>query len=618
MTINQYLYIRIKKWLFYSLLSLIILGIIFPNIVSSFDLYSFQSYDGYEYQNLVGDNKLELSINSNQEINPKIQAEDPEAYFPNFLLYSIETANALIDYLYDDESGGFYTSSDEYWNEQLINKEKRTYDNAQAILALLKLSDAVVNETERYFALDTAEKSAKYLITQLYNSETGGFYISTSSLYKKPGIQAKAIQALLSLYEITGNLTYKEIAINTFEFLEDFAWDNDIGAYYYLLSPSGTVASSNPDYLDPFEPYSKRVDHNILMANAVLDLYGIELNEKYLTRAIQIYNFFNSTCRNNVTGLFYTGLDSNNALVDPSYADVFINSLVLEFLSYLYDVTGNEVYKEDFFNLLFIVMKYYWDDLFGGYWATYSYNSLVEKDEKKYTERQFYVMRALDEAYAMTDNSLYYNLILDIVEILNNKLYDHNNAGYFQLTNNDGTPGNPFWNYKYTVTQSLAIYELSNLWLYSKPGVLNALWAPSTPRPQDSVTILVAAFDADGISNVFMNYSLNNGPYQLLEMVPQSNVGSMYNCTLESQYEGTTINFNIIVNDTLGNIIIRGSYFFLWQVDIWAPQILEIGFDPDFQIPIRSQFSITVSAVDIPSQGTVKYVRMYYHKQGGD
>jgi mannose/cellobiose epimerase-like protein (N-acyl-D-glucosamine 2-epimerase family) len=565
--------------------------------------------------------KVEDSKKSSITINSKTLAEENlEAYFPNFLYYSITLANALIDYLYDNTSGGFYRSTDEHWTEISIDTNKFVYDQAQAIIALLKLSDAVINETERDFALDIAEMTGEFLITDFYDNNFGGFYSGSGEFYKRPGIQAKAIQAFLSLYEVTGNLTYRDIAINTFNFLDTSeAWeliDEETGYYVYLLSHSGLIATSNPDSNSQYDPHSKRVDHNVLMGDALLDLYRVELTEKYLTNAKRIYNFFNSTCQNTSTGLFYNGLNGNNEIVDNNSADIFINSLVLEFLAHLYNATEDIRYYDDFFTLLNAVLNYFWDSSYGGFYATYSYLDPESRDTKKYTERLFYAITALDEAYRLTENSLYYNLILDVVEFLNNKLYDNVHEGYFQLVNEDGTLGEPSWRNKYSVTNSLAIYELANLWLYSKPGVLNALWSPSTPRPQDSVTILVAAFDADGLSNILFNYSINNDPYKFVEMVPHHLVGNMFNTTLDSQFDGTTINFNIIVNDTQGNEIVRGSYFFLWQVDKWGPQIEELGLDPGSDIPVNTRFSITVSAHDVPEQGEVTNVRIYYHAEG--
>jgi hypothetical protein len=130
------------------------------------------------------------------------------------------------------------------------------------------------------------------------------------------------------------------------------------------------------------------------------------------------------------------------------------------------------------------------------------------------------------------------------------------------------------------------------------------------------VTILIAAFDSDGISNVLFNYSIDNNPYQYDEMVPHPLIGNMYNFTLPSHSDGTTVNFNIIVNDTLGNQVVRSSYFFLWQNDVWPPHVQEFGFDPGMEIPVDAEFSITVSAQDVPIQGDVKSIRMYYHLEG--
>jgi mannose/cellobiose epimerase-like protein (N-acyl-D-glucosamine 2-epimerase family) len=539
---------------------------------------------------------------------------DPEAYFPNFLYYSITLGNAIIDYLYDNTNGGFYRASDQYWSNTSIDRTKYVYDQAQAILAMLKLSEAVINQSERDLALTIAESTANFLLTNLYDGVNGGFYLSEWETYKKPGIQGKVIQALLALYDSSNNQTYREFAYETIDFINKYGWDDSNKGYYYLLSHTGIIPEENPFPNDPYGPKSKRVDHNVIMGEALLDLYHHDSDPSYLSKASDIYQMINTTCRNQTTKLFYTGCERNSTIIDPYKADVFINSLVLEFLAKLYNTTQDENYYRDFFILTNALLYNFWDEMNGGFFATYSYLGGMGVDTKKYAERQFYAIRALDEAYQLSENNLYYNLILDMMEFVNTHLYDNMNEGFYQLTNEDGRPGgDDSWNDKFCVVQALAIYELANLWLYSKPGVLNALWSPSTPRPEDSVTILVAAFDADGIADVLLNYSLNDEPYTLEEMVPHHLIGNMYNYSFEPQAVDTTINFNIIVNDTLGNNVVRGNYFFFWQYDVWGPHVEIVGIDPGTEVPVHTRFSLVVSAHDIPSQGEVLNVRMYYH-----
>lgn len=558
---------------------------------------------------------LEESQKLTSDISPKVsnhkQDSNPEAYFPNFLYYSISLADTLIDYLYDDESGGFFRSVNQFWSNDTINKLKYSYDQAQAILALLKLSDAVINESERDLALHYAQLTGNYMITHLYDDTFGGFYTYSGSSYKKPGVNGKVILSLLSLFKTTGNSTYRDKAIEAFEFIDKFGWDSNSGGYVYLLSHTGIVASSNPSSTDPYDPQSKKVDHNVIMGEAILDLYQLNSDSKYLSRAIEIYKLINTSSRDPTTGLFYIGFNSDG-IVEPDYTDIFINSLVLEFLSQLYNATDNSVYFNDFQSLINAVLLNFWDSSHGGLYATHPYNSQVERDDKKYTERQFYAIRALDEAYKLTNNNLYYNIILDIMEFLNNNLYDNIHGGYYLLTNADGREGDQNWKDKYSVTQSLAMYELANLWLYSKPSVLNAIWSPLNPRPTDNVTIRIAAFDADGLSNVLLNYSMNNQPYKLMEMSSNDLIGNMFEIILNSQPHGTTVNFNIVVNDTLGNVIVRESYFFVWEVDVLPPHVMLLGVDPSNKILVNTNFSITVSVHDNPTQGDVTSTRMYY------
>jgi len=61
--------------------------------------------------------------------------------------------------------------------------------------------------------------------------------------------------------------------------------------------------------------------------------------------------------------------------------------------------------------------------------------------------------------------------------------------------------------------------------------------------------------------------------------------------------------------------VIRGDYSFLWQIDIWPPEIQELGFIPGLEIPVNEEFAVFVSAHDIPSQGTVQIIRFHYHQE---
>lgn len=544
--------------------------------------------------------------------------EDPESYFPNFLFYSTVTANALIEHLYDNVSGGFYRSADEHWLE--VNKKKYTYDQAQAILAFVKISEAVLNDSQRDYAIQIATNTTNFMITDLWDPLFKSFANDEDeSIYRRAGIQGKAIQALLEMYRITGNQTYLEIAEDCYAFFDSFGWDNSNGGYYYLLNHVGIIASQSPDPNDRYEPTDKRVDHNVLMGKAAVDLYRTTANASYLSRAIDIFNFINATCQNATTGLYYNAVDDENEVVVTTSSDIYINCQVLEFISELYNATEDSAYFDAFEALLRRVLFSggFWDEDYAGFYSEYSYISPDDRDVKKYTERQFYALRAIDEAYRHTKSQFFYNLILDVMEFVNDQLYDHYFEGYYQVVTREGLVGESFWKDKYTVTQALAIYELANIWLYSKPAVNNAVWSPSNPRPIDDVMITTAAFDADGISSVLLNYSINGGSYQAVNMEMHPLVGNLFNISLGAHSNGTTISFDIVVNDTLGNILTRGSYYFIYLRDMLTPHVQEELIDPGYIIDVNKKITMYVTAHDAPSQGFVSTVSLFYHEEDG-
>ncbi len=606
-------HLEVKRPIKYSFLALILITFF---LVNNAHILPQQFLN----ENLPNQKNYKINVETEQKnfedlcLSRLTRASDSDVIFPTFLYLSIEIANLLIENLYDNVSNGFYFSIDEEWREVTINSEKRTYDNAQAILGLLKLAEAVINQTESDFALNIAESTANGLLNNLWDPDFDGFFISPSDRYKKPGIHGKAIQAFLALYEETGISSYREIAIDTLNFIDRVAWNDSEGYYIYVTSHTGLPLIVNPYQGDPYEPQSLRVDHNSIMGIALLDFYRIDTNSTYLTKACRIYDIINETCRNSTTNLFYTGVDSHHEIVYPEASDLFINSLVLEFLAQLYNVTEDQKYYEDFFILLNTVLLNFWDNDYGGFISTRSSGNFSSDDRTKFTERQFYGIEALDKAYKLTNNDLYYNLILDTIEILNTNLYDQINGGYYQLANPDGSQsGDATWKMKVTVTQSLGIYTLANIWLYSKPSALNVIWSPTTPRPQDKVSLLIAAFDPVGISTVFLNYSIDGSNFKLLEMVPHL-VKNMFICNIDPPYkDGTSINFNIIITNANDEQVIRGDYSFLWQFDRWPPEVQVLGFLPGIEIPVNEEFTIIVTANDIPSQGSVRYVRIHYY-----
>ncbi|MHA2329318.1 MAG: hypothetical protein ACXACR_12455, partial [Candidatus Hodarchaeales archaeon] len=240
--------IRRIRHLKYSVIPLLAIFMFFPNIKDSasleweirFEESQEQDHDFFpEVNNLK---RASITVTTGDQAE-----ENPDVFFPDFLKFSTSVANVLINNLYDNKFGGFFRSVNEYWLNTSIDKLKYTYDQAQAILALLKLSDAVINESDREFALLFAEDTGKYMISNQYDEENGGFIIATHNDDKKPGIQAQAIQALFALYDYTSNETYRDKAYDALNFINTYGWDDfNNDGYFYHLSANGDVAAPNP------------------------------------------------------------------------------------------------------------------------------------------------------------------------------------------------------------------------------------------------------------------------------------------------------------------------------------------------------------------------------------
>ncbi|MFX0051614.1 MAG: hypothetical protein ACFE8U_10020, partial [Candidatus Hermodarchaeota archaeon] len=91
---SVYVRSRIKKLILYSFLSVLVIGIVLPSFIPS------SEYNIVLRSKEDSSQEMSLGFNFEHDENPSIPltlgvlAEDePEAYFPNFLFYSVETAN---------------------------------------------------------------------------------------------------------------------------------------------------------------------------------------------------------------------------------------------------------------------------------------------------------------------------------------------------------------------------------------------------------------------------------------------------------------------------------------------------------------------------------------------
>lgn len=126
------------------------------------------------------------------------------------------------------------------------NFSTETYPNYQSwtILALLSAYNLTGNIT---YLNDYAIPMLNFLITTLWDADNNSFYScyyfnGAIDFVKDSWYQEWAIIALLEAYEITDNITYIEYANKTLNFLLNYLWDQTYGGFYSFCEKNG----SNP------------------------------------------------------------------------------------------------------------------------------------------------------------------------------------------------------------------------------------------------------------------------------------------------------------------------------------------------------------------------------------
>ena len=192
--------------------------------------------------------------------------------------YVYDTANSImnnsIEKMWDNENKGFYKSADENWDKTSTEDPFKFLDvNALGILALLDywIENEEMNTNSLYFK--NATLLYNIMEEALWKSSSGAYQhaesISWSGIageqYKKFDLESNALmmKACLKLFEVTGNITYYNRALEIYNTFENSMFDITNNAY---KTSFGDIDNTNLNfscnlmlirtYLKAFEMYN--------------------------------------------------------------------------------------------------------------------------------------------------------------------------------------------------------------------------------------------------------------------------------------------------------------------------------------------------------------------------
>ncbi|MFX0080765.1 MAG: hypothetical protein ACFE94_03335 [Candidatus Hodarchaeota archaeon] len=184
-----------------------------------------------------------------------------------------KTMDAIINNMWDSTGKAFYYNADIDWDTSTAGQKYYHLDvNALGIIALLE-----------YWVGSGMESDSPFFIkaVNLYNSLDSNLWNSIDKLYHKVAqpnwniinfdydlaANALMLEACIRLFQLTGNITYYDRAIEIFNSFENNLFDSTNNAYNYALADTSKNFNSNLKLFDAYLRASNTFSSTILDAN---------------------------------------------------------------------------------------------------------------------------------------------------------------------------------------------------------------------------------------------------------------------------------------------------------------------------------------------------------------
>lgn len=257
--------------------------------------------------------------------------------------------------------------------------EKMLYDNALLIIAY----SAAYSLTKNEIYLDTAEKTAKYILREMTSSE-GGFYSAQDA--DSEGVEGKYYTFTLNeILQVLGNEKGRRFA----EIFDITATGNFEGVNIPNLLKSNDLTSDFSDELKKLYEYRKNrtklhlddkilLSWNALMIAALSMLYRISHKENYLNAAVQAQKFIEKKLCNG-TQLYTSWRDEKCS--EKSFLDDY--AFYIAALIELYNSTLDSDYLKKAEQFCEAAVRHFLDNENGGFYLSESANTELFMNPKE-------------------------------------------------------------------------------------------------------------------------------------------------------------------------------------------------------------------------------------------
>ncbi|MHA1908396.1 MAG: hypothetical protein ACW98Y_13940 [Candidatus Thorarchaeota archaeon] len=572
---------------------------------------------------------------------PPIQlAQETEEFnISSYLDFSDATLEIMLKELFNSTDGTVFKSGDHQWEVFQISPSLTDY--YWAIAALGRMYEAsVINGAPNATISLLITKITNNMVHLFLDPDYPGYGINTFSDFevrttKRAGVQSYAYQALRIAEAVNSSLDYGVEKQSAVSCIAEMLYDNTYGGLHFFTMRNGSLTV--PSYIYEVYPNDgKRLDHIALGAMTLYEA-GIEQNNSTLiAMANSSMSYMLTHMKQSFQGDYFgfklavnrTGYDITDVGTFDRPGTVVIsdlNAIAIRALITAYNTTGNSTFLTEADELVDALMLYNWDTEFGGWYAEtllgLPFDPLDDEDVKyyKYSEIQFQMIISFEQLYELTNNLFYIRTTIDVLELLLRHLWDIEDGGFIQNGNGEWTSFTPDWQWHHTAVQGLGILALERIWSYGLPIISNVRINPVSPRPNDSVLVSATALDNDGIDTVYVTYTSDIGENRTegeIDLLPNPEVGGVFNNTFGYLNDSASVNFYVIANDTLGNEFVVGIYHFLVRADIYEPIIALRQIYPD-QINAGDICRIEIGTYEFPLHSATLYCTIWWKLNDG-
>ena len=561
----------------------------------------------------------EYRLDINENTTTSTLSQDSEYNLSSYMDYIEATSDLLLNKQMNFTSGVVFHSLTHDLTAYSPDTGLSSY--YWAIAALSKMYSMSNNDTFKI----AMSRAAITMVSLFLDPTYTGYYLNQYSdaelrQTKRPGVQAYAYWALDIAESTNASLDFTMEKESALRCLTDMLYDPVYGGFHFYTMRNGSLeVPTNFDEVYPND--GKRLDHLALAATALYDA-GTSLGNATMVNIAESAMSFMISYMKYYHEMEFIGLKlavnrtGTTVVVTPgdrvAHSIVTdINAIAIRALVKGYGTTGNATYLE-FANEVFeALFANNWDGESGGWFAETvdgePYDPLEDEDVKyyKYSEIQFLIILALEDLYEATDSIYPVRLIFDTYELVLANLWDLADEGFVSNSNQIWEVFNPEWEVHYTTVQAQGVVSLSRIWNYGLPIVSRVRINPTNPRPDDSVYFSVQALDTDGIDFVYVNYTLTDGGNEtngILPLPAHPSIGGLFNSTMGTLEDDTSVNFEIVANDTTGRTFVAGLYHFVVRVDTFAPIVQLHNIYPDGTIRSGDDIVIDIESTEFPVQ----------------